>query len=120
MDSDLEESTSSPKECTTVSPPQHTVCENSTLPADPVSKKKRGYIKKTAWNKHEIQAVEKHMMKFINNRKIPGKADCTRCKEAELLALKNREWSALKFYIKKSNLRSKQKRSGTLIDSLAD
>ncbi|XP_067312125.1 uncharacterized protein [Pseudorasbora parva] len=98
VDSDLEESTSSPKECTTVSSPQHTVCEN-TLPADPVSKKKKGYVKKTAWNKHEIQAVEKHMMRFINNRKIPGKADCMRCKEAEL-ALKNREWSTLKFYIK--------------------
>ncbi|XP_052426266.1 uncharacterized protein LOC127968823 isoform X16 [Carassius gibelio] len=100
VDSDLEESTSSPKECTTVSSSQHTVCENGTLPADPVSKKKRGYVKKTAWNKLEIQAVEKHMMRFINNHKIPGKADCMRCKEAEPLALKNREWSTLKFYIK--------------------
>ncbi|XP_067301183.1 uncharacterized protein [Pseudorasbora parva] len=77
----------------------------------------KGYVKKTDWNKHEIQAVEAHMMRFINNRKIPGKADCMRCKEAEL-ALKNREWSTLKFYIK--NLRSKQKRSDTLIGTLAD
>ncbi|KAL1276435.1 hypothetical protein QQF64_036058 [Cirrhinus molitorella] len=58
------------------------------------------YVKKTAWNKHEIQAVEKHMMRFIKDRKVPGKADCMRCKEVEPLALKNREWSTLKFYIK--------------------
>ncbi|XP_056119701.1 uncharacterized protein LOC130097073 [Rhinichthys klamathensis goyatoka] len=100
VDSDLEESTSNPKECTTVSSPQHTECEDSTLPVNPVSKKKRGHIKRTAWNKNEIHAVEKHMMRFIKNRKVPGKADCVRCLEAEPSALKHREWSALKFYIK--------------------
>ncbi|CAM4574316.1 unnamed protein product [Leuciscus chuanchicus] len=100
VDSDLEESTSNPKECTTVSSPQHTECEENKLPADPVSKKKRGHIKATAWNKNEIDAVENHMMRFIKNRKVPGKADCARCLEAEPSALKQREWSALKFYIK--------------------
>ncbi|XP_052002363.1 uncharacterized protein LOC127657553 [Xyrauchen texanus] len=100
VDSDLEESTSNLKDCSTESPPQHTVCEDGTLPEDQVSKKKRGHIKRTAWSKHEIHAVKKHMIKFIRNRKVPGKADCLRCMEAEPFALKNREWSALKFYIK--------------------
>jgi len=36
-------------ECTTVTSPQHTECEDSTLPVDPVSKKKRGMLISTDW-----------------------------------------------------------------------
>ena len=35
-----------------------------------------GHIKRTAWNKNEIDAVENHMMRFIKTRTVPGKADC--------------------------------------------
>lgn len=104
VDSDIDDSQSSLKECIRVASPQHTACEDNnddrTLPADPVLKKNKGQVKRTPWSKQEIHAVEKHLMKFIKNRKVPGKADCVRCLEAEPLALKNREWTALKFYIK--------------------
>ncbi|XP_036437432.1 uncharacterized protein LOC118815426 [Colossoma macropomum] len=63
-------------------------------------KRKRGPCKRTPWSVNEIHAVENHMMRFIQSWKVPGKADCVRCIEAEPLALKNRDWLAVKFYVK--------------------
>nr|XP_055049347.1 uncharacterized protein LOC129434425 [Misgurnus anguillicaudatus] len=74
-------------------------CDDSLVPADKGLKKK-GEVKRTPWNQQEVHAVEKHLMKFIKNRNVPRKTDCVRCIEAEPQALKNREWSALKIYIK--------------------
>ncbi|KAI7795562.1 uncharacterized protein LOC130571704 isoform X2 [Triplophysa rosa] len=102
LDNDVDDAKSSPKKCTELSS-QHTAHEDDddhTLPADPALKKKKGHVKRMPWSKEEIHAVEKHMMNFIKNSKVPGKADCLRCIQAEPLALKNREWPALKFYIK--------------------
>ncbi|XP_057218826.1 uncharacterized protein LOC130571704 isoform X1 [Triplophysa rosa] len=114
LDNDVDDAKSSPKKCTELSSQhtapectelssQHTAHEDDddhTLPADPALKKKKGHVKRMPWSKEEIHAVEKHMMNFIKNSKVPGKADCLRCIQAEPLALKNREWPALKFYIK--------------------
>ncbi|KAL6459441.1 hypothetical protein MHYP_G00329130 [Metynnis hypsauchen] len=63
-------------------------------------KRKRGPNKRSPWSVNEIHAVEKHMMGFIQSWKVPGKADCVRCIEADPLALKNRDWFAVKFYVK--------------------
>ncbi|KAL6467417.1 hypothetical protein MHYP_G00252210 [Metynnis hypsauchen] len=63
-------------------------------------KRKRGPYKRSPWSVNEIHAVEKHMMRFIQSWKVPGKADCVRCIEADPLALKNRDWFAVKFYVK--------------------
>lgn len=59
-----------------------------------------GPIKRTPWTSNEIRAVEKHMMRLIESWKVPGKAECDRCIEAEPLALQNRDWLAVKFYVK--------------------
>lgn len=52
------------------------------------------------WEKEEILAVEKHMMSFITSCRVPGKSDCDKCLELEKVALKDRNWLAIKFYIK--------------------
>uniref|UniRef100_A0A3B4ZW97 Si:ch73-211l13.2 n=1 Tax=Stegastes partitus TaxID=144197 RepID=A0A3B4ZW97_9TELE len=55
--------------------------------------------KKTPWQQTEVQAVERHMNKFIISCTLPAKTDCERCLKAEPEALKNRDWKNLKFYI---------------------
>ncbi|KAF3838040.1 hypothetical protein F7725_009808 [Dissostichus mawsoni] len=62
--------------------------------------KGRQPFKKKLWEKMEIQAVEKHMMTFINTCRVPRKSDCDKCLEMEGEALKQRNWLAIKFYIK--------------------
>ncbi|KAG7999744.1 hypothetical protein GBF38_000001 [Nibea albiflora] len=55
--------------------------------------------KKTPWQQTEVQAVERHMNRFITSCVVPGKSDCERCLNAEPEALKNRDWQNLKFYV---------------------
>ncbi|XP_051246592.1 uncharacterized protein LOC127357967 isoform X5 [Dicentrarchus labrax] len=65
-------------------------------------KRKRGRqpFKRKMWEKEEILAVEKHMISFITSCRLPGKNDCDKCLQQEKVALKNRNWLAIKFYIK--------------------
>ncbi|XP_054908272.1 uncharacterized protein LOC129374093 [Poeciliopsis prolifica] len=60
----------------------------------PKKAKGRQPRKRRAWNEEEIHAVEKHLMVFINNSRIPGKADCDKCLKQEPVALKHRNWLA--------------------------
>ncbi|KAK0148530.1 hypothetical protein N1851_011137 [Merluccius polli] len=55
---------------------------------------------KRPWETKEINAIEKHMRNFILTCNVPRKEDCDKCLKSELEALKNRDWKALKFYIK--------------------
>ncbi|KAM7415690.1 hypothetical protein PAMA_017968 [Pampus argenteus] len=55
---------------------------------------------KRMWEKEEVAAVERHMMSFITSCRVPGKADCDKCLNMEKTALKNRNWLAIKFYVK--------------------
>ncbi|XP_064193674.1 uncharacterized protein LOC135255867 isoform X1 [Anguilla rostrata] len=55
---------------------------------------------KRKWERAEVEAVERHMMGFIWTRKLPGKHDCLRCLQSEPRALKDRNWSSVKYYIK--------------------
>ena len=48
----------------------------------------------------EIRAVEKTLMHFIESGKVPGKSDCVDCITASPEALENRDWKAVKFYVK--------------------
>ncbi|KAK9976441.1 hypothetical protein ABG768_021646, partial [Culter alburnus] len=57
-------------------------------------------VKKKNWQKVEVDAVEKHMMHFIESCRVPGKAACDLCLKSEPEALKRRDWLAIKFYIK--------------------
>ncbi|XP_030218994.1 uncharacterized protein LOC115548476 [Gadus morhua] len=70
----------------------------------PVQKKKSKTIrkpqKKRPWETEETNAVEKHMRNFILTCNVPRKEDCDKCLKSEPEALKNRDWKALKFYIK--------------------
>ncbi|XP_057716910.1 uncharacterized protein LOC130931819 isoform X2 [Corythoichthys intestinalis] len=66
----------------------------------PKKGKGRQPVKKKPWKKEEVLAVEKHMMSFITTCRVPRKSDCEDCLKKEKVALKNRNWSAVKFYIK--------------------
>lgn len=55
---------------------------------------------KKAWTPEECGAVQKHLKRFIIMNQVPGKAECERCIEAEPEALKNRDWKAVKFFVK--------------------
>ncbi|XP_076855742.1 uncharacterized protein LOC143510359 isoform X2 [Brachyhypopomus gauderio] len=55
--------------------------------------------KRKAWEVEEIQAVERHLKHFIISCRVPGKAVCERCISAEPLALKNRDWQSVKFFV---------------------
>lgn len=60
----------------------------------------RQSVKKRAWETEEILAVERHLKSFITTCRVPGKRDCDKCLEQEKEALKNRDWLAVKFYVK--------------------
>ncbi|CAJ1081563.1 uncharacterized protein LOC113091074 [Xyrichtys novacula] len=64
---------------------------------------------KRSWKPEECTAVQKHLRKFIVMNQVPGKADCERCIAAEPEALKDRDWKAIKYYVKNriSTLRRK-------------
>lgn len=47
----------------------------------------------------KVKAVERHMFHFITSCKVPGKKDCDSCLQAEPVALKDRDWIAIKYYI---------------------
>jgi len=56
-------------------------------------------VKRTAWTPEEVQAVERHLNTFIKSFTVPGKYDCDKCLEAEPVALKNRTWKNVKFFV---------------------
>ncbi|XP_041841745.1 uncharacterized protein LOC121654512 isoform X2 [Melanotaenia boesemani] len=55
---------------------------------------------KRSWTSEECGAVQKHLRNFIIMNQVPGKKDCEQCISAEPEALKNRDWRAVKFFIK--------------------
>ncbi|XP_027889872.1 uncharacterized protein LOC114154727 [Xiphophorus couchianus] len=67
---------------------------------------------KLAWNKAEVQAVEKHLMSFIKKHKIPQKSDCVQCLEAEPRALMNRSWKGVKDYVR-NRITTLQRQTGS-------
>ncbi|XP_077091528.1 uncharacterized protein LOC143742525 [Siphateles boraxobius] len=66
------------------------------------SAKKRGKetTVKRSWTTDECAVVERHLRKFIVRSHVPGKMDCQRCVDAEAQALGNRDWKAVKYFIK--------------------
>uniref|UniRef100_A0A9J7XR09 SET domain-containing protein n=1 Tax=Cyprinus carpio carpio TaxID=630221 RepID=A0A9J7XR09_CYPCA len=56
--------------------------------------------RKRKWSEVEIAAVEEKMMKFIHSGVTPGKVDCIACITAAPKALGERDWQAVKYYIK--------------------
>ncbi|XP_076871541.1 uncharacterized protein LOC143521916 [Brachyhypopomus gauderio] len=61
--------------------------------------KKTATRKRKMWSVDEVQAVERHMKDFITSCHVPGKTACENCIIAEPLALKNRDWQSVKFYV---------------------
>lgn len=55
---------------------------------------------KRPWTTEECAAVEKHLKKYIVLNQVPGKLDCELCISAEPESLKNRDWKAVKYYVK--------------------
>ncbi|XP_059192255.1 uncharacterized protein LOC131974118 [Centropristis striata] len=55
---------------------------------------------KRKWDDSEVRAVERHMMRFIHACKVPQKIDCLRCINAEPYALRDRNWTGVKNYVR--------------------
>ncbi|XP_042612413.1 uncharacterized protein LOC109073813 isoform X2 [Cyprinus carpio] len=55
--------------------------------------------RKNPWQQTEVQAVERHLMRFITSFTVPAKSDCEKCLKAEPEALKYRDWKNVKFFI---------------------
>ncbi|XP_042610370.1 uncharacterized protein LOC109051994 isoform X3 [Cyprinus carpio] len=64
---------------------------------------------RSKWTGNEVKAVERHMIHFITNCKVPGKKDCDSCLQAEPVALKDRDWAAIKYYIHNRIISMKRK-----------
>ncbi|XP_038148745.1 uncharacterized protein LOC119788455 isoform X2 [Cyprinodon tularosa] len=81
--------------------------------ADAEKKRREGFHSKAKlpWNKGEAEAVEKHLMTFIEKHKIPQKKDCFRCLEAEPEALRKRSWRGVKDYVR-NRITALQRRAG--------
>lgn len=68
---------------------------------------------KKPWTFEEKSAVEKSMSKkFIERFVVPGKNDCTACIKENAEALKERDWRAVKFYVKNRITALKRKAAG--------
>ncbi|XP_057686783.1 uncharacterized protein LOC130912777 isoform X2 [Corythoichthys intestinalis] len=57
-------------------------------------------VGKHKWSGDEVSAVERHMMSFIRNHRLPQKQDCVRCLDAEPGALGTRSWKGVKDYVR--------------------
>lgn len=55
--------------------------------------------KRKAWELNEVNAVERHMKTFITSCRVPGKLACENCVRSEPLALKDRDWQSIKFFV---------------------
>ncbi|XP_033475894.1 uncharacterized protein LOC117252805 isoform X2 [Epinephelus lanceolatus] len=55
---------------------------------------------KHKWEEAEVCAVERHLMRLIQEHKLPQKNDCVQCLEAEPEALKTRTWKGVKDYVR--------------------
>ena len=55
---------------------------------------------KRKWEDTEVRAVERHMMRFIHTCKVPQKNDCIQCVHAEPHALRDRNWTGVKNYVR--------------------
>ncbi|XP_029987175.1 uncharacterized protein LOC115417411 isoform X2 [Sphaeramia orbicularis] len=53
---------------------------------------------KRPWTEKEKSAVNKHLGRFVGERKVPGKKDCTACIEQER-ALAQRSWKDVKNFV---------------------
>ncbi|XP_059406406.1 uncharacterized protein LOC132141148 isoform X2 [Carassius carassius] len=82
-------------------PPKRQKIPSPSLGASAVRPRFQGQTthKKNPWQQTEVQAVERHMMRFITSFTVPGKTDCEKCLKAEPEALKNRDWKNVKFFI---------------------
>ncbi|XP_029943204.1 uncharacterized protein LOC115385360 isoform X2 [Salarias fasciatus] len=52
------------------------------------------------WEAEEVNAVERHLMKFIETFTVPAKHNCMICLKSEPLALKKRTWTDVKNYVR--------------------
>ena len=63
-------------------------------------KKERRKKTHTTWSPEEKKAVFKHLSETIRKKKVPGKMECERCIQKSKPALDQREWTAVKYFVK--------------------
>ncbi|XP_075034752.1 uncharacterized protein LOC142097053 [Mixophyes fleayi] len=57
-------------------------------------------VQRKSWDREEVQAVQKHLVRFIQTCWVPGNRDYVAFLMAEPSILKDRNWLGVKFYIK--------------------
>lgn len=60
---------------------------------------------RSKWTGDEVKAVERHLLNFITSCRIPGKKDCDSCLQAKPVALKDRDWFAIKYPQQKRSIK---------------
>ncbi|XP_048829702.1 uncharacterized protein LOC125706891 isoform X7 [Brienomyrus brachyistius] len=86
----------------TIQKRQRTTVTTGTNPGPRIQTKKK-------WSQMEIQAVERHLMIFLQSGRVPGKADCDKCLKKEPEALKDRDWQSIKYYVHNRIVSNKRK-----------
>ncbi|XP_071357180.1 uncharacterized protein [Trachinotus anak] len=115
MSSDEDESVDSTTEGTVED--SHEAPETTSSPptisfSAPLSQDNRGNFKHK-WEDSEVCAVERYMMRLIHTCKVPQKIDCIRCINAEPCALKDRNWTGVKIYVRNRITALKRKACAT-------
>ncbi|KAK7881919.1 hypothetical protein WMY93_028093 [Mugilogobius chulae] len=99
LDAEMPDETNETSQPVTIETSSHPSLQAVQRPSRTPTSARRTVVKRT-WNQREVKAVEKHLMHFINSCRVPGKADCDKCLRLEKVALKRRDWLAVKFYVK--------------------
>lgn len=63
-------------------------------------KKERRKKNHTIWSPEEKKAVFKHLSDTIRKKQVPGKMECEQCIQKSKPALDQREWTAVKYFVK--------------------
>ncbi|KAK0139427.1 hypothetical protein N1851_023856 [Merluccius polli] len=61
------------------------------------------------WTPEECAAIKRQLRRFLIMNITPGKADCEKCLSAEPKALKNRDWKAVKYFVKNRSYELRKK-----------
>ena len=62
--------------------------------------KKRNKASHKMWSSKEKEAVFRHLKRFVAKKELPGKLDCLNCIQKSSPVLDNREWTAVKYFVK--------------------
>ena len=73
---------------------------NCSLPEHKNHCKKKNTAARRPWSKAEKKALYSSLSSYIRSKKVPGKEACEKAKAEHPVALKDRDWQGIKYWIK--------------------